>query len=148
MILLNHMTQQTIIQNQFFFFIADESDTFYNFSTKSQNERLEREEIKAKFLVYLLENHSYEMRDIQLDFEGPKYEILGSVDLVAFKNEKPFLIAQFLKDKPSLTEIALSREALWEKIKDLKSQYGILAWAHKKETFLFANGKIRMVYNK
>ncbi len=139
------MEQQVIIQHQFFFFVADESDIVYSPSTKSQSAKLEREEIKAKFLVDLLEKHGYEMRDVQLDFEGPKYEILGSVDLVAFKNEKPFLIAQFLKDKPSLTEIALSREALHEKIKDLKAQYGVLAWANKKETFLFANGKIKRV---
>ena len=138
------MIQQTISQ-QFFFFIADESDILYNSSTKNQNVKLEREETKAKFLVELLEKQGYEMRDILLDFEGPKYEILGSVDLVAFKNEKPFLIAQFLKDKPSLTEIALSREALWEKIKDLKAQYGVLAWANKKETFVFNNGKIKRV---
>ena len=53
-----------------------------------------------------------------------------------------FLIAQFLRDKPSLTETSLAREALWDKIKDLKSQYGVLAWANKKETFLFIDGKI------
>ncbi len=139
------MTQQTIIQNQFFFFIADESDILYNFSTKNQNAKLEREETRGKFLVELLEKYGYETRDILLDFEGPKYEILGSVDLVAFKNDKPFLIAQFLKDKPSLTEISLSREALWEKMKDLKPQYGVLSWAHKKETFLLNNGKIKKV---
>ena len=124
--------QQTIIQNQFFFFIADESDILYNFSTKAQNERLEKEETKAKFLVDLLEKHSYEMKDIKLDFEGQKYEILGSLDLVAFKNEEPFLIAQFLKDKPSLTEISLSRDVLREKMEDLKAQYGVLVWANKK----------------
>lgn len=141
------MTQQIITQNQFFFFIADESDILYNPSTKSQNAKIEREETKAKFLVELLEKQGYETRDILLDFEGPKYEILGSVDLVAFKNDKPFLIAQFLRNKPSLTEIALSREALWEKIKDLKAQYGVLAWANQKETFLFNNGKIKRVTN-
>ncbi len=124
--------QQTIIQNQFLFFIADESNILYNFSTKTQNERLEKEETKAKFLVDLLENQGYEMNDIKIDFEGPKYEILGSVDLVAFKNDKPFLIAQFLKDKPSLTEISLSRDSLREKMKDLKVQHGILSWADKK----------------
>lgn len=118
------MTQQIITQ-QFFFFVADESDIVYN-------ARSEREETKAKFLVDLLENQGYEMRDIQLDFEGPKYEILGSVDLVAFRNEKPFLVAQFLRDKPSLTEISLAREALHEKIKDLKAKYGVLAWANKE----------------
>ncbi|MDO8524538.1 MAG: hypothetical protein Q7R99_02830 [bacterium] len=136
------MEQQTIIQNQFFFFIADEGNNFYSFSTKAQNERMEKEETKAKFLVDLLEKYGYETKDILLDFEGPKYEILGSVDLVAFKNEKPFLIAQFLRNKPSLTEISLSREALYEKMKDLKPQYGVLSWANKKETFLFSNGKI------
>ena len=137
------MTQQITTQ-QFFFFIADESDIVYNFSTKNQNARMEREDARGKFLVELLEKHGYEMCDIQLDFEGPKYEVLGSVDLVTFdENDKPFLIAQFLRDKPSLTEISLSREALHEKMKDLKSQYGILAWANKKETFLLANGKIK-----
>ncbi len=134
---------QQIIQQQFFFFIADESDIVYNFSTKNQKALLEKEETKAKFLVDLLETHNYEMKDIRIDFEGPKYEVLGSVDLVTFQNDKPFLIAQFLKDKPSLTEIALARDSLHEKIKDLKSKYGVLAWANKKETFLFTNGKIK-----
>ncbi len=140
------MTQQTTIQNQFFFFIADESDIVYNPSTDSRNARLEREEARAKFLVDLLEKHSYEMHDIQLDFEGSKYEILGSVDLVTFdENDKPFLVAQFLRDKPSLTEISLAREVLHEKIKDLKAKYGVLSWADKKETFVFNNGKIKRV---
>jgi len=141
------MEQQMIVQNQFFFFIADESDIVYNFSTKNQNAILEKEETKAKFLVDLLENHNYEMKDIRIDFEGLKYEILGSVDLVAFQNDQPFLIAQFLKDKPSLTEISLAREALWEKIKDLKPKYGVLAWANKKETFSLAKGKIKKYIN-
>lgn len=136
------MTQQITIQKQFFFFIADESDIVYNPSTKSQNAKIEREETRGKFLVELLEKYGYEIKDIKLDFEGPKYEVLGSVDLVAFKNEKPFLIAQFLRDKPSLTEIAFSRDALYEKMKDLKPQHGILVWANKKETFLLNNGKI------
>lgn len=143
------MTQQIITQ-QFFFFVADEGDIIYNSSTASRNARMEREDTRGRFLVELLEKHGYETRDIQLDFEGPKYEILGSVDLVAFdENEKPFLIAQFLRDKPSLTEISLAREALHEKIKDLKAKHGVLAWADKKETFAFANGKvIKKVYNK
>ncbi|MFH0739875.1 MAG: type I restriction enzyme HsdR N-terminal domain-containing protein [bacterium] len=130
---------QQITTQQFFFFIADESDIVYN-------ARSEREETRGKFLVRLLEEQGYEMRDIQLDFEGPKYEILGSADLVVFgENEKPFLIAQFLRDKPSLTEISLAREALHEKIKDLKAKYGVLAWANKKETFLLNNGRIKRV---
>ena len=137
------MIQQTTIEQQIFFFVADEGNNFYSFSTKNQNSRLEREDIRGKFLVELLEKQGYEMRDIQLDFEGPKYEILGLVDLVTFKNDKPYLIAQFLRDKSSLTEIALSRDSLYEKMKDLKPQYGILAWANKKETFIFSNGKIK-----
>lgn len=139
------MTQQTIIQREFFFFVADESDVSYNFSTRKQNAQLEKEETKAKFLVELLDKRGYEMEDIRLDFEGPKYEILGLTDLAAFKNKRPFLIAQFLKNEPSLTEIALSREALHEKMKDLKAQYGVLAWANKKETFLLIDGKIKEV---
>ena len=83
------MEQQTIIQRQFFFFVADESDIPYNFSTRKQNAQLEKEETKAKFLVELLDKYGYETRDIQFDFEGPKYEILGLTDLVAFKNDRP-----------------------------------------------------------
>ena len=132
----------TIIKNQFFFFVADESGVYYSFSTKNQNAKLEKEATKAKFLVDLIENQKYEMRDISIDYEGPKYEILGSTDLVAFQNDQPFLIAQFLKDKPSLTEIAISRDCLYEKMKDLKPKYGFLVWENKKETFLLSNGKI------
>ncbi|MCX6791363.1 MAG: hypothetical protein NTV62_04240 [Candidatus Gribaldobacteria bacterium] len=139
------MIQQTIVRRQVFFFIADESDIAYNPSTKKQNARLERETTRAGFLVELLEKRGYEIGEIVLDFEGPKCEILGSVDLVALKNESPFLIAQFLRDTPSLTEIAMSRDVLWEKMRDLKAQYGVLAWANQKETFLSANGKIKRV---
>ncbi len=136
------MIQQTIIKQRFFFFVADESDISYNFSTRKQNAQLEKEETKAKFLVELLDKRGYEMSDIRLDFEGPKYEILGLTDLAAFRDGNPFLIAQFLKNEPSLTEIALSREALHEKMKDLEAQYGVLAWANKREALSLANGKI------
>lgn len=127
-----------------FFFVEDESDFFYNPSTKNQNIRMEKEETKGRFLVYLLENKGYDLGDVKIDFEGPKCEILGSVDLVAFKNDQPFLIAQFLRNKPSLAEIASARESLWEKMKDLKPQKGVLVWGDKKEVFSFILGKIKM----
>lgn len=136
--------QFTILRN-FFFFVADESDILYNSSTKAFNIKAEREEARAKFLVGLLEKHGYQIKDIRLDVEGPKSEILGSVDLVAFKNDEPFLIAQFLSKKPSLTEIGFARDVLFEKMKDLKAKYGILARHNKEEFFSLFNGKITKI---
>ncbi len=138
------MEQQTILQ-QFFFFVADENDILYNPSTKALNIKAERDEARAKFLVWLLEKHNYQTKDIRLDIEGPSSEVFGLVDLTAFKNGEPFLIAQFLSKKPSLTEIAFARDVLFEKMKDLQAKYGVLAGQSKKEFFSFLNGKVTKI---
>lgn len=138
------MEYQTIFREQFFF-IADESDVFYNPSRKKSNAKLEKDETRAKLLVSLLDEYGYDADDIQLDFESPKVEILGTVDLAVFENNKPFLAAQFLRDKPFLSEIAFAREALFEKAKDFEAIYAVLAWGENREVFLFNNGKFKKV---
>jgi len=139
------MMQQTTILQNFFFFVADENDILYSPSTKALNIKLEREEARAKFLVWLLEEHNYQTKDIRLDVEGPKFQIFGPADLAAFRNGEPFLIAQFLSKKPSLTEIALARDVLLEKMRDLQARYGVLAGHNKKEFFSLSNGKITKI---
>ncbi|MDD4990175.1 MAG: hypothetical protein PHW31_02585 [Candidatus Pacebacteria bacterium] len=141
------MQKQFTAPHNFFFFVADESDILYNPLVKGLCIKAEKEEIRAKFLVELLEKHGYKIKDIRLDVEGPKFEILGSSDLVAFKDDEPFLITQFLSKKPSITEISFARDSLFEKMKDLKPKYGILAGHNKKEFFLLKNGKITKIFS-
>ena len=133
---------QVTIFKSIFFEIADENGLVYDFSTKKANFQLEKEDARAKFLVNLIENYGFKEEDLRLDFEPLALEILGSVDLVAFKKEKPFLACHFLHERPSYLEVSSAKEGLFRKMKDLKVEYGVLIFNTREYFFKRENKKI------
>jgi len=133
---------QVTIFESIFFEVADENGLVYDFSTKKANFNLEKEDARAKFLVKLIEKYGFGEDDLRLDFEPLSLEVLGSVDLVAFKKEKPFLACHFLHEKPSYLEVSSAKEGLFRKMKDLKVGYGVLVFNTKEYFFKRENKKI------
>ncbi|MDP2951373.1 MAG: hypothetical protein Q8N55_03240 [bacterium] len=138
--------QQTQSQVTFFkaifFEVADENGLVYDFSTKKANFQLEKEDARAKFLVKLIENYGFEEDDLRLDFEPLSLEVLGSVDLVGFRRDTPFLACRFLRNDPPFSEVATARETLFNQIKDTKASYGALIFNTKEYFFKKENKKI------
>lgn len=125
-----------------FFEVADENGLSYDFSTKKANFFLEKEDARAKFLVKLIEKYGFCEEDLRLDFEPISLEVLGSVDLVGFKNDKPFVACHFLRKKPSYLEVSCAKETLFHQLKDLKARYGALIFGDKEYFFQEKSKKI------
>ncbi len=126
---------QVTIFKAIFFEVADENGLVYDFSTKKANFQLEKEDVRAKFLVKLIENYGFEEEDLRLDFEPLSLEVFGSVDLVGFREDTPFLACHFLHQKPSYLEISSAKETLFNQMKDLKAEYGALVFGEEQSFF-------------
>lgn len=130
------MSQTTFVFKAIFYEIADENGLVYNASTAKANARLEKENVRARFLVELVEKYGLDQDDLRLDFEPLSLEVLGSVDLVGFKEEKPLLACKFLRNKPDYSEIAAARETLFSQMRDIKALFGVLAYHNQRLFFI------------
>jgi len=127
---------QTVIQS-FQFIIADESFIVYNPSTKTLNQREEQEKIRARFVVELLKTNKANEEDIRLDVELPNCDILDSVGLVLYKNDLPFLVADFLSKESSFKD---SKAKIIKKAELLQASYAVLFLAKQKSVFHLKKG--------
>lgn len=114
-----------------FYEVADESGLVYNPSTQKANFYLEKDETKAKFLVQLIENYGFKEEDLRVDFEPLSLDVLGSIDLVAFKNDFPFLACKILRNNPTFAEMSSAREVLFNQMKDIRAEFGVLVFGVK-----------------
>lgn len=130
------MQMQTVIQS-FQFIIADESFIVYNPSTKTLNQREEQEKVRARFVVELLKTSKANEEDIRLDVEVPNCDILDSADLVLYKNDLPFLVADFLPKEASFKD---SKEKIIKKANLLGVKQVVLFLGRQKSVFRLKMG--------
>ncbi len=85
-------TQIYTMPNLTFFIIKDSGEIVYN---------SEKEKLRANFLVKLIEERGYQEKDIKLDIEVGD---LGFIDLVVYKNDKPFIIIDVREPNQNQTD--------------------------------------------
>lgn len=125
-------------QTAFFFVIADENGSYYQPLTKKADSLLAKENLRAKFLVRLIESGISE-QDIKIDYDFPASLSFDSVDLIAFKNAEPFFIAQFFVQKPPASDIPQIKKTLSQKALKFKAKYIVIV-SNNNELWFKANG--------
>ncbi|PIU16353.1 hypothetical protein COT20_00525 [bacterium (Candidatus Gribaldobacteria) CG08_land_8_20_14_0_20_39_15] len=126
------------LQTAFFFVIADENGSCYQPLTRKADSLLAKENLRAKFLVRLIESGISE-QDIKIDFDSPSSLSSDSADLIAFKNTKPFFIAQFFIEEPSPSDIPQIKKTLSQKALRFEAKYIVIV-SNNNELWFKANG--------
>jgi len=120
-----------IKKRDYFSFNRDGSEITYRTDGKSR-EFGGREKARAYFLVKLIEDYKYPEKNIQLDVEVPK---LGSADVIVYKNNLPFIVAECEKEEASKSEIAQAKKQVIEKAKVLKAKYAVAVIGQTRVVF-------------
>lgn len=127
-----------ILLEKGFSIARDESASYTPFG-RQYGRREEEEKTRAKFIVELTEQYRYLEQDIRVDVETQKVEVLGSVDLVLYQNNLPFLAAGF--ERASIAEVSLNRarEDLLKKAQEIGAPYAVLFVGQEKKVFSLRN---------
>lgn len=112
-----YMPQTSIYLEKLTFLIADENGSSYQPLTAKADILLAKENLRAKFVVHLIEK----------GFNEANIKIEESDGLIVSKDESPFLVAKFLAKEPTAEDFSQIKKSLSYKAKFLgAARYGII----------------------
>jgi len=113
----NYMLKTSIYLEKFSFLIADENGASYQPLISKANLLLAKENLRAKYVVALIEK-GFNEADIKIE---------ESDGLIILKDSSVFLVAKFLAKEPTAEEFTQTKKSLSDKAKFLgAARYGII----------------------